>query len=70
MFQLEALKRTVDRTATDLEVARSEVTHLKKEASEKLERFVYTRTYMTFYRRFLISTYWIKIQYCEAISAT
>ncbi len=57
MFQLEALKRTVDRTATDLEVARSEVTHLKKEASEKLERFVYTRTYMTFYRRFLISTY-------------
>ncbi len=38
-FQLEALKRTVDRTATDLEVARSQVTRLKQEVTDKQTKY-------------------------------
>lgn len=34
-LQLDALKRTVDRTATDLEVTRSQVSQLKKDVGDK-----------------------------------
>ncbi|KAH3812375.1 hypothetical protein DPMN_140805 [Dreissena polymorpha] len=38
--QLDALKRTVDRTVTDLESTRSQVTQLKKEVQDKENRYV------------------------------
>jgi len=37
-FQLDALKRTVDRTVTDLESTRSHVTQLKKDVVDKENR--------------------------------
>lgn len=39
LFQLDALKRTVDRTAMDLESTRSTVTQLKKDVVDKTNRF-------------------------------
>ena len=36
--QLETLKRTVDRTAMDLETTRAEVTQMKKEVAEKQDK--------------------------------
>ena len=39
-MQLDALKRTVDRTAMDLENTRSTVTQLKKDVMEKQNKFV------------------------------
>ena len=38
LFQLDALKRTVDRTAMDLESTRSAVTQLKKDVVDKTNR--------------------------------
>ena len=38
LFQLEALRRTVDRTAIDLEGTRSYVTQLKKDIVEKTSK--------------------------------
>ena len=38
LFQLDALKRTVDRTAMDLESTRSTVTQLKKDVVDKTNR--------------------------------
>ena len=37
-FQLDALKRTVDRTAVDLESTRSHVSNLKKDVLDKQEK--------------------------------
>jgi len=37
--QLDALKRTVDRTVTDLESTRSHVTQLKKDVQDKENRW-------------------------------
>ena len=39
--QLDALKRTVDRTATDLEVTRSQVSQLKKDVQEKTNKYCF-----------------------------
>ena len=36
---MEMMKRTVDRTAMDLENTRSTLTHLKKEVLEKQEKY-------------------------------
>lgn len=41
--ELDALKRTVDRTASDLEVTRSNVTHLKKDVIDKEERLSHAK---------------------------
>ena len=38
--QLEVLKRTVDRTASDLESTRAEVTQMKKEIQDKTQKYV------------------------------
>ena len=38
--QLDALKRTVDRTALDLETTRSDVKQIKRNVIEKTEKYV------------------------------
>ena len=42
VLQLDALKRTVDRTATDLEVTRSQVSQLKKDVQEKTNKYLFS----------------------------
>ena len=42
VLQLDALKRTVDRTATDLEVTRSQVSQLKKDVQEKTNKYSFS----------------------------
>ena len=39
-FQLDTLKYTVDRTAKDLDIARQKYTLLKKEVTNRIEKYV------------------------------